>query len=169
MFIKLNSIYDLFSIIVVIANIYFLFNFNITILLGVLLCVFLQDFIKEITTGWYPSIFKRPNGATNCSVFNTGGLVDKKSGFPSGHVANISFIMNFLNQDNNNIFYTILYYIPIILVAISRYAKNCHNIIQILSGYLLGYILAIFFYRNNDSIKNYYERIYKEYFTKDKI
>lgn len=40
---------------------------------------------KKLTTNLKPSyIFKRPNGARDCGLFNTGGLVDDQSGFPSG-------------------------------------------------------------------------------------
>ena len=142
MFIKVKSIYDIFSLIVLVAIVYFIVYFDITIILGILVCMLLQDFIKKITKGLYPPVFKRPDGARDCSIFNTGGNVEQESGFPSGHVAIISFVMNFLNLKEKNIIYNI----PIILVALSRYFNKCHNIIQIIAGYLLGYGVAQIFF-----------------------
>lgn len=159
MFIQIKSIYDVFSLIVLVVIVYFLVFFDVTVITGSLVCVFLQHFIKTLTTGMYPDIFKRPDGATDCSLFNTGGLVDQNSGFPSGHVAIISFIMNFLNFKKRNIIYNI----PIILVAISRYVKKCHNMIQISAGYLLGYGIAYIFFKNDAKIKRYFDKILKKY------
>ena len=92
MLIKIDSIYDLISLISLFANLYFLFSMDIVLIIGCMFCILLHNILKEITYGWCPPIFKRPNGATDCSLFNTGGLVDHKSGFPSGHVTAISFL-----------------------------------------------------------------------------
>jgi membrane-associated phospholipid phosphatase len=112
---------------------------------------------KKITTGWYPDIFKRPNGATDCNLFNYGGKSDHCSGFPSGHVASITFFMEMLVLRNNvDVLYNkTTYYVPILLVAYSRYMKKCHNIIQIFAGYLLGYGVANILYKYDDDIKQF--------------
>jgi membrane-associated phospholipid phosphatase len=120
-------------------------------------CILLHNIFKEITSGWYPPIFKRPNGATDCSLFNTGGLVDHKSGFPSGHVTAISFLMYSLLLKHSHIGFKnmIQYNIPIVLVAYARIMKGCHNLIQVIAGYLLGYGVAymLHIYKKEVSIK----------------
>jgi len=157
MFIKITSIYDFISLFALVVNIYFFYQFNPILIIGFILCVFLQDFLKELTVGWYTPIFKRPNGATNCNLFNTGGLVEHKSGFPSGHVAVVSFFMEFLLlQNESKNLYNLLYYnIPTFLVAFARVKKGCHNIIQVIAGYILGYGIANFLYIHEKNINEY--------------
>ena len=164
MFINVYSIYDFISFFVVIVYIYIFYSLKPILILGSGLCLFFHDFLKEVTTGWYAPIFKRPDGAMNCSLFNTGGLVEHKSGFPSGHVTLISFFMNILwsrsktnlgNKGANNWMYTILYNLPIVLMGYARIMKGCHNLIQVVAGYLLGYgvasIMYIYEHQINDS------------------
>lgn len=195
MIVKIDSIYDLISLFSLYINLYAGYNFDIVMCIGIFLCVFFQDFVKEITHGWYPNIFKRPNGAINCNLFNKGGLVDHNSGFPSGHVTVVSFFMNLLflrkyknynclttifdNNNNNNTvtdinsnntitnintnsnvltcnFTTILlYYGPIVLMGYARIMKGCHNLIQVIAGYILGFIIA--------NIVHYFETVYISY------
>jgi membrane-associated phospholipid phosphatase len=148
---------NLFSLIVVFANIYIIYKFNIIAILGNLLSFILHNAIKISTTNLKPlSIFKRPDGAENCGIFNTGGLVEHQSGFPSGHMTSISFIMTYLLIHSNKKCFTNLaiYNIPIILVGIGRYYKYCHNFIQIITGYILGSTLALFFYFRKKYILN---------------
>ena len=145
MFIKITSIYDLISLYSLFINIFAVYTFDVTLCIGIFLCVFFQDLFKELTNGLYPSIFKRPSGAMNCNLFNTGGLVDYKSGFPSGHVTDATFFstMLILRKEITDI-KTIFYYnIPVILMGYARIMKGCHNFIQVVAGYILGYILAI--------------------------
>ena len=164
MFINVYSIYDFISFFVVIVYIYIFYSLEPILILGSGLCLFFHDFLKEVTTGWYAPIFKRPDGAMNCSLFNTGCLVEHKSGFPSGHVTIISFFMNILwsrSKTNlgikgaNNWMYTILYNLPIVLMGYARIMKGCHNLIQVVAGYLLGYgvasIMYIYEHQINDS------------------
>ena len=44
----------------------------------------------------------------------------------------------------------VLYNIPCILMGFARYYKYCHNIYQIITGYILGLIIAII----NNKISN---------------
>ncbi len=163
MFIKLDSIYDFISVFALVANIYILFSLEPTLILGSGLCLFFHDFIKEVTTGWYAPIFKRPNGAMDCSLFNMGGLVDHKSGFPSGHVTSISFLMNmlWLRSTKNNWTSIFVYNFPIILMGYARIMKGCHNFIQVVAGYLLGYVVAKLLYTYEIEIKNMLQNIIK--------
>jgi len=163
MFIKLDSMYDFISVFALVANIYILFSLEPTLILGSGLCLFFHDFIKEVTTGWYAPIFKRPNGAMDCSLFNMGGLVDHKSGFPSGHVTSISFLMNmlWLRSTKNNWTSIFVYNFPIILMGYARIMKGCHNFIQVVAGYLLGYVVAKLLYTYEIEIKNMLQNIIK--------
>ena len=150
-------VYNTISISVVIMMVYLLYSQDYTILFGEILCSIIQHFSKIITNGWYPPIFKRPDGATDCNLFNLGGKVDHCSGFPSGHVASITLLMEMLLLRNNTtgLYNKITYYVPIMLMAYSRYMKKCHNIIQIFAGYLLGYGVANILHKYDDDIKRF--------------
>lgn len=155
--IQVKSIYDIFSLLVLFVNVYVIFTLDIVAILGFMIAVYIQVILKKLTTNLQPSyIFKRPDGARNCSLFNSGGLVDEKSGFPSGHMCSISFVMIYLYLKNQK--YTsenfILYNIPVLLVAIGRYMKGCHNLIQILAGYIVGFSVAMFLFPRRKNIIN---------------
>ena len=164
MFIKIDSIYDLISLISLFANLYLMFSMDIVLIFGCIFCVLLHNIFKEITYGWCPPIFKRPNGAMDCNLFNTGGLVDHKSGFPSGHVTAISFLMYSLLLKTGYIDFKniIQYNIPIMIVAYARIMKGCHNLIQVVAGYLLGYSVAymLHIYKKEVDIKIYEIKTY---------
>ena len=159
--IKINSIYDLISLSILFFNFYSIGTFQFELIIVNTIALIAHKIIKKITIGIYPSIFKRPDGAINCDVFNCGGIASHKSGFPSGHMTSISFFMNSLliksNKELtiNNIF---LYNIPCILMGIARYEKKCHNVIQILFGYLFGllfsYLLNKYYYKRELIITN---------------
>ena len=152
--IKIESIYDLISLIVLFLNFYSIFSFQFELLVFNGLALIVHQYIKDLTFGLYPSIFKRPDGAIDCNVFNCGGISSNESGFPSGHMTSVSLYMNAILLKSNkeltikNVF---LYNIPCILMGIARYNKNCHNVIQIIFGYLLGisfaYLLNILYYK----------------------
>lgn len=154
--IKIESIYDLISLIVLFLNFYSIFSFQFELLVFNGLALIVHQYIKDLTFGLYPSIFKRPDGAIDCNVFNCGGISSNESGFPSGHMTSVSLYMNAILLKSNkeltikNVF---LYNIPCILMGIARYNKNCHNVIQIIFGYLLGisfaYLLNILYYKKN--------------------
>jgi membrane-associated phospholipid phosphatase len=151
--IKIKSIYDLISLIVLFLNFYSVFSFQFELLVFNGLALIVHKYIKDLSFGLYPTIFKRPDGAIDCDIFNSGGISSNESGFPSGHMTSVSFYMNAILLKSNkeltikNIF---LYNIPCILMGIARYNKNCHNLIQIIFGYLLGisfaYLLNILYY-----------------------
>ena len=170
MFIKVESIYDFISLFALLANLYILYSLEPTLIVGSGLCLFFHDFIKEATTGWYAPIFKRPDGAINCSLFNTGGLVDHKSGFPSGHVTIVSFLMNIMRLRNNTNSWSniILYNIPVVLMGYARIMKGCHNLIQVIAGYLLGYCVAYILYKFEDDINHNLDKLYSYLSIKNK-
>ena len=153
-----DIIYDIISLFVISIILYPFTNHNDTILqIGSILAIFLHFVIKMATGGLYPNIFKRPDGACDCGIFNDGGLVETQSGFPSGHVTSTSYLFTYLllkkkHYDNFDI---ILYVFPSFAMGVSRYMRGCHNIIQIITGYVLGSCIAYFTiqYENNKSSK----------------
>jgi hypothetical protein len=94
-------------------------------------------------------IFKRPEGAKDCGTLNGGGDCDCEPGFPSGHLASITFLIIsiFIFSENRTIKKFILYNIPIIIMWFCRYHKKCHTHFQLLVGYGLG-ILFVVLYSN---------------------
>jgi membrane-associated phospholipid phosphatase len=150
---KIKSIYDIISFSIFIINIYTILTLQYDLFLSNIIVIIIHKYIKHYTTGLYPNIFKRPNSACDCNIFNDGGIVSDKSGFPSGHMISISLFMNgFLFKNNKKVDVTqfIIYNIPCILMGVARYQKKCHNLIQIIFGYLFGlssaYLLKIFYY-----------------------
>tara|TARA_B100001093_G_C26494525_1_gene870521 strand:+ start:244 stop:753 length:510 start_codon:yes stop_codon:yes gene_type:complete len=164
--IKIRSIWDFISALVLLCNyilIYESFEGHIELPLGTLITLSLEKLGKVITGNWYPSIFKRPDCARDCSIFNDGGFVGDKPGFPSGHVAMTSYfayviLFKYFEVTKTNI--AIATIAPIIM-GFARYYKYCHNIYQIVAGWLLGIGVAYFIkyiasYKtktNKDSIK----------------
>jgi len=164
----MNSIYDFISLLALLVNIYILYTLDPVLIFGSAACFFFHDFTKELTSTWYAPIFKRPNGATNCSLFNAGGLVDHKPGFPSGHVTSISFLMNILLLRNKDVSLKkiLLYNIPIFIMGYARIMKGCHNLIQVLAGYALGYGIAHLFHSYAKEINQYIEQLYSYFVSK---
>lgn len=150
---QINSIYDAISISAIGFNLFALFMFfynDWDFLIGLILVLGGQYVIKELTIPLHISILKRPIGACNCSLYNLGGNVGGKPGFPSGHMSSISFMTNliyFKFCKQKNLLNYILYNFWNIFMGIARYQKKCHNLIQIIGGYLLGLLVAYLFYK----------------------
>ena len=149
---NIKDISDLISMSVIALNIFAIYSaihLDFDYLLGLILVLFSQSFIKELTTNSPFLHFKRPDNATNCSLLNTGGFVGYNSGFPSGHMASTSFMTNlfyFKNCTHKNIGNYLLYNFWNIFMGYARYNKNCHNFVQIICGYILGLSIAYLFY-----------------------
>lgn len=142
-------IYDFISLTPVIATIYTILNKDIKLLFGIGLITLSQISIKNLIKHFdiKNEIFLRPKDACNCSSFNNGGNVGLEPGFPSGHVALTTFFVNYMyfkKYSGDYFALTFLNFIPLI-IGVSRYEKQCHNIWQILAGYMLAIILLIFF------------------------
>jgi membrane-associated phospholipid phosphatase len=146
-YIKIDSIWDALSLTVLLPNylvIYEIIAGNIELFAGILITLTLEKFGKKITGSWEPSIFKRPDNARDCSLFNDGGFVGNNPGFPSGHVAMASFfsyiaVFKYYEINYKNMLIASLY--PL-LMSITRYYKGCHNIYQVLAGWILGLLVA---------------------------
>lgn len=74
----------------------------------------------------------RPSKAKGCDLFCLHKTDENKPGMPSGHAATVAFYGTFYNIKNP------LYIIYVVLMAVSRYMKNCHTIPQIIAGLLFG-------------------------------
>lgn len=149
MYVNIKLIWDLISITLVIINciiIYQSFTGHIELLLGFILIQIFEKIGKFITGKWNPTIFARPYNACDCSLFNGGGHVGKNPGFPSGHVAMASYfayIMVFIYFENTYLNLAIASLYPF-MMSLARYFKICHNMYQIIAGWILGFLVAYF-------------------------
>ena len=155
----IRSIYDIISLFthfIAVDIVYRAISGDAKYFVGVTLTLSLERILKFLTTDTDFLPFKRPDGACNCSIMNDGGIVDTRSGFPSGHVASTSVYMSLLyfSLNKQSPFLFIIYQIPTILMGIARYRKLCHNIFQIICGALLGYLVAYFIHIFGKNLKN---------------
>ena len=151
----MNIIWDTISISIVILHVYpflrFIETHNATYLwfgLGIL--------VMDLSIRWIKSmlltsneLFKRPKGATGCDAFCMKGDVSGKPGFPSGHVASSAFFFTYfylMSKTEHQMTIAIMGTLVTILMAISRLAKKCHNVFQVISGALYGLMFATFWY-----------------------
>jgi len=126
---------------------------------GCFIAVVVPIVLKLLTTSTqYPNIFKRPDGAMDCNLFNTGGQCDHESGFPSGHVTLITYFCLYIYRKYGNDMESYLFgkekdvqnkcmvlflcIIPVLMMGYARYMKSCHNIIQIVAGGIIGYFIS---------------------------
>ena len=105
------------------------------------------DFMWDIT--------RRPEGAYNTDYFSRNGPASKDApGFPSGHMTMASvfsvyrLLRLYRKQGSimlvfkNNTMEALLYVAIIIAMAYARWYKRCHNIVQIIAGFILGSVFA---------------------------
>ena len=129
---------------------------------GMLITHIFSDSIKKLTHNVH-SIFNRPIGAKDCDMFCRNGDCTGKAGFPSGHVAHAAFFVTFINllhpHDTSLQIASILY---VVLVAMSRHQKKCHNIQQVSAGAVLGISTAYIWYSIYTLLaKSFHSSIYK--------
>tara|TARA_Y200000002_G_C22615965_1_gene636004 strand:- start:306 stop:782 length:477 start_codon:yes stop_codon:yes gene_type:complete len=158
MIVKINSVYDFYSSIVLLYNYDYIYRFLVgkyKYFIQLYIILLLERFMKYIFS--FPSydILKRPDGAFNCGLTNLGGDVSGQCGFPSGHVITTSYYFYLLFLENRfkskkykkfNYLFLILIQIPIFLVSYGRLMKKCHNLFQVSGGYIFGMFLAFLFY-----------------------
>ena len=150
------NIYNFYSYwFVIISNLYSLITFDTYLILGIIITVFFQSFIKDIVDEDTYKVLKRPDDAYDCNITNDDGFCGDEPGFPSGHVASASFFFTLLLLRTNNFTKEnlIKYNIPVVIMGIARYKKSCHNVTQIIGGYILGLIVAFSLFRLETSIK----------------
>ena len=142
--IQFNSIWDVISAYVLICayfGVYRALDGDFELLLGFFMTHTIENNTKRMTASLpYPGIFKRPDGATNCSIMNSGGPVGDRGGFPSGHMAATTYFMSYLyfRSKDTSLRSKLYHYTPVAGMALARYMKGCHNGYQIVAGYLLG-------------------------------
>ena len=111
----------------------------------------LEKFIMQTLAGDY-KLFQRPNVPSyGCGDFDVQ-LSDKTFGFPSGHAQAVGFALVFwyLYIKDRKGYYTTnstqislaLMVLIAILICWSRINNGCHNIIQVITGLLIGMLLG---------------------------
>lgn len=107
---------------------------------------------------------KRPKNAKFCGYFiNYNEDLSKSYGMPSGHSQSTCFFLSYLicktvEGDNSLLykFFTILLFTFISLsVMYSRIHFNCHTLLQVIIGGLVGFILGKLYYDNKDILLKY--------------
>ena len=102
---------------------------------GIMITSLSVDFLKKFI---FPNQH-RPPKAKGCDLFCLHETDEDRPGMPSGHAATVAFYGTFYSIKNP------LYIIYVILMAASRYMKNCHSIPQIIAGLLFGAGMGLLF------------------------
>lgn len=116
------------------------------VLLGVLLFDVVIGVVKH-SLGNKAIIFQRPVGASGCNILCFPSNDEGKPGFPSGHTASTTMMLLILAYYINDLRFTVFAFVYIMLMALSRHTKRCHNWAQIVSGFIFGVIGAMIFIR----------------------
>lgn len=141
----LNNISKSFLLLFIIPFILGFYNkFYWWVLLGVLLFDIFIGSVKHLI-GNKQSIFQRPQGASACNILCSPSNDEGKPGFPSGHVATTTMILLVLSFYVKDTSFTIFALIYIMLMALSRHNKKCHNLTQIVYGFVFGIVGALVF------------------------
>ena len=112
---------------------------------------------------------KRPEGARDCNMFNSGGDTSNDSGMVSSHTFLIStlmfyFVFKFTNNFKNSMNYKQyilvgLFLLWTVVVALARVRLGCHKQHQTITGFVLGIIWGYLLYMVIEMIKNRIPRI----------
>lgn len=124
----------------------YLFTLDILYLYQILGIIFCHFFIKLTRLMPKNSITLRPPNANNCNIYNKGGDASNRVGMPSGHVLITTFILlslGYIYTQQTVYFnsYTVFAGVFILLMAISRIKRNCHTVLQVLVGFILGLLI----------------------------
>lgn len=112
---------------------------------------------------------KRPEGARDCNMFNSGGDASNDSGLVSSHTFLIStlmfyFVYKFTNNFKNSMNYKQYILVGLLLlwtfiVALARVRLGCHQKHQTITGFVLGAVWGYLLYIVIEMIKNTIPRI----------
>lgn len=126
----------------------FLLSLDILYLYQIVGIIFCHFFVKVTRMMPKNSITLRPPNARDCNIFNKGGDASNRIGMPSGHVLLTTFILfslGYIYAHQKEIMYFNSYMafviIFILLMAISRVKRNCHTILQVIVGFVLGTLI----------------------------
>jgi membrane-associated phospholipid phosphatase len=128
-------------------TVYVLFKGDYHVILGLMITTLTVVVIKHITN-MFPEnskmfqLTRRPRNASCCGILGGNKNESKEAGFPSGHAAFISYFLSSLPQESamNNIVSICLYLITIH----NRMETNCHDLLQIISGTMVGLFVGLF-------------------------
>ena len=116
---------------------------KIIFLVGFLIVSGIVDIIKRLP---YPNNFIeytfRPDDACDCNLLSNQGPVPRNPGFPSGHMATITFFVTYLiltNKQSNKLVLLSL----IVMTGWARHYKYCHTLLQIIFGTIFGCFMAL--------------------------
>lgn len=112
---------------------------------------------------------RRPQGARDCNMFNSGGDASNDSGLVSSHTFLIStlmfyFVYKFTNNFRNNMNYKQYILVGLLLlwtliVAMARVRLGCHKQHQTITGFVLGAVWGYLLYIVIEMMKNKIPRI----------
>lgn len=114
------------------------------------------------------SLAKRPEGASDCNMFNSGGPA-LKSGLISGHtflISTLAFYSIFKFTDNlkhnanyKQSLFIFLLFLWMGLVALARIRLGCHQPHQTIFGFVMGILWGYLIYLVIETIKNKSTRV----------
>ena len=87
--------------------------------------------------------FLRPSNGTNCDIFCRAGPAGLRPGFPSGHMTVTTFFFVYMWLKYKSTYIAVFGLFMILLMAMARLQKQCHNELQVLGGALWGAIAAV--------------------------
>ena len=112
---------------------------------------------------------RRPQGARDCNMFNSGGDASNDSGLVSSHTFLIStlmfyFVYKFTNNFRNNMNYKQYILVGLLLlwtviVSMARVRLGCHKQHQTITGFVLGAVWGYLLYIVIEMMKNKIPRI----------
>tara|TARA_B100000123_G_C25592652_1_gene367780 strand:- start:125 stop:649 length:525 start_codon:yes stop_codon:yes gene_type:complete len=161
--------FDFISLLPVVIYFSLLYNFlidpvknlvDIFLFIYILMSDYLVKIIKNLN--YPPKLYKitrRPEGAYNTDYLSRNGNVPKNTpGFPSGHVTSVTifslcmilmkwkFELPWKDFLLNNKRFCFVQFFLIVITGVARYVKKCHNLFQILGGFIFGIIMSVIFY-----------------------
>jgi membrane-associated phospholipid phosphatase len=162
-------VFDFISLLPVVIYFSLLYNFlidpiknliNMFLFIYILMSDYLVKIIKNLE--YSPKLYKitrRPEGAYNTDYLSRNGKVPADTpGFPSGHVTTVTIFSLFMILVKwkfqmpwkdfllNNKRFCFVHLFLIIITGIARYVKKCHNLFQIIGGFIFGSMMSIIFY-----------------------
>tara|TARA_Y200000002_G_C22452099_1_gene566765 strand:- start:65 stop:592 length:528 start_codon:yes stop_codon:yes gene_type:complete len=161
--------FDFISLLPIVIYFSLLYNFlinpsknlvNIFLFIYILSSDYLVKIIKNLE---YPKklykITRRPEGAYNTDYLSRNGKVDPNTpGFPSGHMTTITIFCVFMILAkwkfqypfavflSENKRFTLVHLFMIVITGFARYFKKCHNLFQIIGGFIFGTFMSVIFY-----------------------
>jgi hypothetical protein len=120
------------------------------LLAGLLFVDLITKLIKISLQNTKNSLLLRPNDSNGCDILCQNKTSSTPSGFPSGHMAIVTFFVVFvfitLIMETSPYHQLIYFCISIIYIGLMYYArltKKCHNNLQLIFGIFLGLFTSL--------------------------